>query len=519
MSVCAIFDGDINTKPGIQQAAMGLALALQATGIEDFKIFHPPMGKGVDDWLTEDADAYITDLVELELTDMEMSRKQLFATLQLSMNEKGTPIINEMNLSRLIRHRFEPMLINDKRLGIIFTGELADAESFEFAAMEYIQDQVLPHAPKAKIETACAVAIANLHRDLLQELVQGLKWDGVPRLDTWAARYLETDFPAYTNEWGRYLMTGLVLRILQPGTKVDVACILAGAQGIGKSTFFEDLARFDGHDFYHACTELVSGGTDSNRTQVIAFKRSCVVDLAEGVIFETKKTTMDRSKQLQTQQTDEYREVYSKVTKIEKRGFVFVGTTNRLDQLGDATGSRRFLPIYVTNIKKLDYHEKLQIMAEVVAKELAIRESDWYRIRIEMDQVPEAMRENKRHITDVQTLVNTQFARPDAIAEFIVSLLESEDCAKMKDSGELYITAGYIVARNGKAGDFGSKNTVSRVLSQLSSSPTSPYKFSNQRKRLTQLKGSPQMLDLYAEGINNTQLMINGFIVTKKDLT
>ena len=34
---------------------------------------------------------------------------------------------------------------------------------------------------------------------------------------------------------------------------------------------------------------------------------------------------------------DEYREVYATSTKIEKRGFIFVGTTNRMDQLGDNT--------------------------------------------------------------------------------------------------------------------------------------------------------------------------------------
>jgi predicted P-loop ATPase len=391
-----------------------------------------------------------------------------------------------------------------------------DYVSLEHEALTYIQGDLLPHMPAAKIKAGLQYALQGSQRDLLQDMFRNLVWDGTPRLDTWGSKHFQTDFPAYADEWGRQLMIGLTLRVLEPGTKVDRACILVGAQGIGKSTFFEELATFSGYSFYHACTELSSDQGDTNRTQTIAFARSLIVDLAEGVIFETHKAKMDRAKQRITQVVDEYREVYATATRKEKRGFIFVGTTNRTDQLGDNTGNRRFLVMRVEKITKLDYFTKLQIIAEIVARESEFRDSAWYDLKVSVDDAPEELRKEHEHITDVQTLVNTQFARPDAISEFVFDLLESGEPARLKDTNEMYITAGYVSSRMGNSIDASAKNMISRILSSLSSSPSFPYKLVSQRKRLPQLAIPGEMFPAYSGGITNNQQMINGYIVTKK---
>jgi hypothetical protein len=516
MRIVAIFDGDIETKPGIQQAAHNLAFAFKAAGC-NLEVFRPPNGKGVDDWLVAEPEAELANLVSIPLSEIEESRKQLYATLGLNLNDKGTPVCNELNAAKLLAHRFKDNTYIDKRLGLVSGGEAKGYEVLENEALEYIQGDLLPHMPQAKINSGLRSALLGTQRDLLQEMFKDLQWDGVPRVDSWGSEYFETDFPAYANEWGRLLITGLTLRVLQPGTKVDRACILVGAQGIGKSTFFEELASFSGYSFYHACTELSGDGGDTNRTQTIAFAKSLIVDLAEGVIFETRKIAMDRAKQRLTQVSDEYREVYATSTRIEKRGFIFVGTTNRMDQLGDSTGSRRFLNINVTKIKKLGYFDKLQLIAEIVAKEADIRSTDWYNLRITVDDAPTTLREAHTHITDIQALVNTQFSKPDAIGEFVTNLLDSGEPARLKeDMSAMYITAGYITARAGNAMDFGTKNMIARVLSSLKASPTFPYTFEALRKRLPQLVIAPELVASYTEGVTNAQQMINGFIVRKK---
>ena len=516
MKVVAIFDGDIRTKPGIQQAAHNLAFAVIQLGCT-FEVFCPPLGKGVDDWLVADPDAQVSDLIHLPLKELEESRKQLFEQLGLFMNEKGTPVLNELNAAKILIHRFRETSFIDKRLGLVNNGEVKDFQSLEYEAVEYVQGELIAHMAVAKIRYGLHNALANTRRDLLQEMFRKLVWDGTKRLDTWGSKHFKTTFPVYTDEWGRLLMTGLALRVLEPGTKVDRACILVGAQGIGKSTFFEELATFDGYSFYHACTELSNDAGDNNRTQGSAFAKAVVVDLAEGVIFETKKVAMDRAKQRITQTHDEYREVYATSTRIEKRGFIFVGTSNRLDQLGDHTGSRRFLPIEALHITKLPYEEKLQIIAEVVANEEALRATPWFDLRIGIDEAPEELRVDKMHITDVQTLVNTQFARPDMAGEYIESLLASGEPARLKDNTDaMYLTAGYITARMGRATDPSHKALIARVLSSLATSTTFPYKLMQVRKRLPQLVISQEMLPAYTDGISNSQAMINGYIVTRK---
>tara|TARA_R110000868_G_scaffold5782_1_gene33945 strand:- start:21748 stop:23760 length:2013 start_codon:yes stop_codon:yes gene_type:complete len=516
MRVVTIFDGDILTKPGIQQAAHNLNFAVTQLGCT-FEVFCPPLGKGVDDWLVADSDARLADLTHIPLKDLEESRKQLFQQLGIQMNEKGTPILNELNASKILIHRFTETSFVDKRLGLVNNGEVKDFQALEYEAVEYVQGELLAHMPVAKIRYGLHNALAVTRRDLLQEMFRKLTWDGVKRLDTWAAEYFDTTFPAYTKEWGRLLLTGLTLRVLEPGTKVDRACILVGAQGIGKSTFFEELATFDGYSFYHACTELSSDAGDGNRTQGAAFAKSVIVDLAEGVIFETKKIAMDRAKQRITQTHDEYREVYATSTRVEKRGFVFVGTTNRSDQLGDHTGSRRFLPITALSIKRLPYEKKMQIIAEVVAQEHELRQSAWYDLRLSVADAPESLRSEHGHIQDVQTLVNTQFSRPDMLGEFIKDLLDAGEPARLKDNmNAMYITAGYISARAGNAMDFGGRGMIARILSSLSTSTTFPYRLESIRKRLPQLAIPQEMLAMYTSGISNGQQMINGFVVTRK---
>lgn len=516
MRIVVVFDGDIDNKAGVQQAAHNLAFAVKSAGCT-LEVFKPPMGKGVDDWLVENPSAKLEDLVSIPLYDLEEGRKQLYLQLGLSLSEKGTPIHNELNAAKLLTHRFADKCYVDKRLGLVANGETKSLEAMQAEALEYIQGELLPHMPAQKIAYGLHHSLLDTKRDLLQEMFKSLTWDGIPRLNTWASSHFETTFPAYANDWGRLLITGMTLRVLEPGTKVDRACILVGAQGIGKSTFFEELATFSGYMFYHACTELSTDTGDTNRTQTMAFAKSLIVDLAEGVIFETRKASMDRAKQRITQVSDEYRPVYAKSNTVEKRGFVFVGTSNRMDQLGDATGSRRFLPIHTTHIKKLNYFTKLQLIAEVVAKEEEIRNSAWFDLTVKLEDAPDELRQDKEHIKDVQSLVNTQFARPDAIGEFITSLIESGEPARLRSNMDaMYITAGYINARVGNALDFTSKNTISRVLASLSTSPTFAYSLKTHRIRLPQLAIPQEILPMYTEGITNAQQMINGYIVTRK---
>ena len=515
MRVIVILDGDVTTNVNVQMAAASMRALINAHACS-FELFRAPSGKGVDDWLVVAENPKFADLVPVNVDDLEESRKQLYARLGCQMDD-GKLILNELNAKKILTDYFSGSTYKDKRLGIIKDGEIIDSERLEHDCIEYMQGTINYHYRVPQIRQGIVMALTT-QRDLVQELVLNQTWDGTERINTWGSKHFESDFPAYADEWGRILITSMALRILKPGTKADNVCILIGGQGIGKTTFFEELSTFDSHQFYYAVTDLGNNAGDTNRTQGQMFSRSIIVDLAEGVIFETRKAAMDRAKQMLTQTHDEYRVAYSRSPTVEPRGFIFVGTTNRKDQLGDQTGSRRFLNLFVTKITKLSYHDKLQMLAEVVAKEHEIRSSEWYKVKVDVAQAPENLRKSREHIDNVQELVNAQFHRHDMYGEMLEALIEAKDLAKLTTEPEkFYVTAGYLAVRSGE-NSMQAKALAARALSALSSSPTFPYKLENLRKRLPQLLMTEGQRFGYTNGIENAQQMINGYIVTKKEV-
>ena len=75
------------------------------------------------------------------------------------------------------------------------------------------------------------------------DYLNGVQWDGVPRLDTLLIDYLGAEDTAYTRAVTRKAFTAAVARALKPGCKFDCMTILAGPQGIGKSTLLNVMSR------------------------------------------------------------------------------------------------------------------------------------------------------------------------------------------------------------------------------------------------------------------------------------
>ncbi|MCQ4950845.1 virulence-associated E family protein, partial [Bittarella massiliensis (ex Durand et al. 2017)] len=73
--------------------------------------------------------------------------------------------------------------------------------------------------------------------------ISGLEWDVVPRLDTLFVDYQGAADTPYIRAVTRKAFCGAVARALCPGAKFDYMTILAGPQGIGKSTLLAKLAR------------------------------------------------------------------------------------------------------------------------------------------------------------------------------------------------------------------------------------------------------------------------------------
>jgi predicted P-loop ATPase len=388
-----------------------------------------------------------------------------------------------------------------------------DMEILEEASIKYIQGFHFYRGNVGMIRTALRMTLNKLNKDLVQDLVLGLEWDGKSRLETWGSQYFECANPKIANEWGRLLMTSLAFRLAQPGIKCDIVPILVGAQGIGKTTFFEELSVFDGHLFYQELMKFSSDANDETRSETTKFKVATVIDLGEGVVFSAYKTNTDLMKQRLTQTIDTYRPVYSPYVIKIPRSFIFVGTSNRKDLLSDGTGSRRFFILEAIRIAKLAYEEKMQILAEVIAKKDKLLASNWYDIQLTREDL--IVEEKDKHITNVQALLNVEFTKVDNFEQQLLELIENDRVAKYKDGRGYFVSTKYLYAQlNTELRLDGDKLT--NRMSRLMASTTFRYRCEKAKPEERTLDfPSKGIQDLYMAGINNSQRMVTGYQLLK----
>lgn len=518
-TVHVVLDGDVIENKHVGQAAQTLKNCIEDLGCTMI-LYRPEVGwKGFDDWIYQQPAASPATLEIVPFDKLEINRSLLYDTLGCHLNDKQGLILNELNGSKLLEHHFQAIgIVADKRLGYIEAASKRQVspDLMHNKAVSYLQGDINPRYPYGSIGGAFGLySIVSKATDLVQIFVKALQWDGVDRLETWGSEYFETSFPKLANEWGRLLFSGLVMRILEPGCKVDTVPILNGPQGIGKTTFFYELATIDGFVFYKSISDL-PGSVGDDRTFKQGLVNSLVCDLGEGIIFESRKTSSDRLKQFITDQVDEYRVAYAKQNTIAPRGYIFVGTTNRGDQLSDYSGSRRFLYLNVKSIKRMAPLIRYQIMAEVVARFAAIKEEKWYDLRLTMDDMPQQLKDDNTHITNVQELMNVEHMRNDPAAEMLQMVIEGNEPAFLKDSGEYVLTISWTTARLNLSRPITNDYKVGRMLVDLNGSPQFPYTFEKVRKRATQIEFKAGQREVYTDYSTSQNPMMYVYIVRKK---
>lgn len=179
--------------------------------------------------------------------------------------------------------------------------------------------------------------VSNDHKiNDVREYLLGLSWDNVKRLDTVFIDYLGAEDNLYTRTVTRKSLAAAVARALEGGIKFDYMTILAGDQGIGKSTllatlgkewFSDSLTTFEGKE----AAELIQGTWINEIGELTAM---------------TKQET-NAVKQFLSKTHDIYRAAYGRRTEKYPRRCVFFGTSNDDEFLKDYTGNRRFWPVDV----------------------------------------------------------------------------------------------------------------------------------------------------------------------------
>jgi len=166
--------------------------------------------------------------------------------------------------------------------------------------------------------------------------LDGLLWDGQPRLSTWLEDYCSvmprsdaqrTLIRAVARKW----MIACVARAMEPGCKVDTMLIFEGEQGIGKSTAFRKLA---GGEFY-GDTAL-----DFRDDACRAVQGVWIYELPE--LASLLRNHPAHAKAFLSSGSDRFRLPHSRIFETVPRSVVFCGTVNHGGYLRDTTGNRRF---------------------------------------------------------------------------------------------------------------------------------------------------------------------------------
>jgi predicted P-loop ATPase len=187
----------------------------------------------------------------------------------------------------------------------------------------------------AEIARQAALTVGRDHPfHPVREYLDGLTWDGVPRLDSMLKDYFGAETSAYTAAVGSCWLISAVARIYDPGCKADHVLILEGRQGSGKST---GLRMLGGGWF---TDEIDAIGSKDAATQL---QGVWIVELPE--LDAMSRSEVSRIKAFMSKSFDRFRPPYGKHAVRFERQCVFAGTVNHSDYLRDETGNRRFWPV------------------------------------------------------------------------------------------------------------------------------------------------------------------------------
>lgn len=206
-------------------------------------------------------------------------------------------------------------------------------DSDDAALRNYLSD-VYNVSGKEKIADSLTEIIQKHKCHPLRDYLSGLAWDGIPRLDMLLTDYLGALDTAYTRAAIRKCLVAAVARVFRPGIKFDNMIILAGPQGIGKSTFWNRL----GLNWYSDSLSTFEGKEASELLQGY-----WIIEVGE--LAGLNKAEMNTIKGFLSKQEDVYRAPFARRTVPHPRNCILVGTTNDVEFLRDKTGNRRFWPV------------------------------------------------------------------------------------------------------------------------------------------------------------------------------
>ncbi|ORC49931.1 virulence protein E [Burkholderia sp. A27] len=268
--------------------------------------------------------------------------------MKLARSDKGTllPTLGNVHLILANHRAWQGVIAQDDFAGRVVKrrvppfqqGELGEWSDMDDIRCVLWLSQSYGIAVRQDIVMSAVLLVADQHHyHDVREYLEGLVWDGTPRVRSWPTKYLHVADSEYVQLAGMKWMIAAVARVMQPGCKADNVLILEGKQGWGKSTALEVLA---GKPWYTNSPIRIG---EKDTYAVMAGK--WIIELAE--LDSLNKSDSSAAKSFFATETDRFRNFYGKrATDVHRQG-VFAGSVNFDTYLKDESGNRRYWPIRV----------------------------------------------------------------------------------------------------------------------------------------------------------------------------
>lgn len=198
-----------------------------------------------------------------------------------------------------------------------------ETQGFKPIGRELIRDAVHFVAARRAIDTAMI-------------WLDGLEWDGSPRVERFLERYFSVTDSPYARAVSLYWWTALAGRVLSPGCQADMAPILVSPQqGLRKSSAVAAMAPAD------TSRVMNFGQSETERSRLL--RGALSVELAE--LHGLKTRAKEEIRAWMTKRWEEWTPKFKEMAVRVPRRCVFVGTSNPTELFEEF--ERRWLPVMI----------------------------------------------------------------------------------------------------------------------------------------------------------------------------
>jgi putative DNA primase/helicase len=318
------------------------------------------------DWLLKQSEMEVSLLVETETEDTDVWQEKLQKSDNGKIISNAFNVLTVLTNDEQLKGKFAYNLLTNKpeivgqvpwnRLG----GDKGMTDYDDSCLRNYLSIEYGIKAKDIIYDTLNQVLPDYQYHPIRDYLisVRGT-WDGNPRLDTLLIDFFDADNTELNRWQTRLTMVGAVMRIFQPGSKWDYVLTLKGDQGLGKSSFFQQLAV--NYEWFSDSIDEMKGKEAKEQVQ-----GNWIIELGE--MAAVSKGDQKRTKQFITSTHDKFRPAYGRRQISYPRQCIFVATTNDDLPLKDDTGGRRW---WIIDVKSRWFEKDLpleidQLWAEAI---------------------------------------------------------------------------------------------------------------------------------------------------------